>query len=143
MSKLAALLLLAVAAHAADLCPVFNSATAAGLLGGAVTLAITHGADDDNYTCAFTRASSELAIAVSTTQHFACPAADATPLKAIGNEAYACTLPRAPAIAEQVTGRVRNQFFQLTLITRDPAIPHPIARDKLRAAAESVAGNLF
>ncbi len=65
-------------------------------------------------------------------------------LKGIGNEATACSLEsKGGKTAEQVTGRVRDQAFVITLVTDDRSISRNLLRDKACRVAEQVAGNLF
>jgi hypothetical protein len=67
-----------------------------------------------------------------------------TPLKAIGNEAAACTLNgTAGQLAEQVVGRVRDRAFIIRLGINDSSITQNLLREKARKVAEQVAGNLF
>ena len=119
-------------------CPVLNLATARGVL-GEVQLSASHN------TCRFTSSDSELTIEIGTITgpsqfaHFAESACqggrDVTQLKAIGNEATACTVQTV----ETVVGRVRNQTF----IIRLTAPNTKSLRTKTTALAEQVAGNLF
>jgi hypothetical protein len=67
-----------------------------------------------------------------------------TPLKAIGNEAAACTLnDKAGQFSEQVVGRVRDRSFVIRLNMGDSTLSQNAVREKARKAAEQVAGNLF
>lgn len=119
-------------------CPVLNLATARGVL-GEVQLSVSHN------TCRFTSSDSELTIEIgaltepSQFAHFAESACqggrDVTALKAIGNEATACTVQTA----ETVVGRVRNQTFVIRLTAPNAKS----LRTKTTALAEQVAGNLF
>lgn len=61
----------------------------------------------------------------------------AVPLKAIGNEAYACPQDR------RIIGRVRDQVFSIGVSTTDRAVSPTVLEDDVRRAAEQVAGNLF
>jgi hypothetical protein len=66
------------------------------------------------------------------------------PLKAIGNEAVACTLNgKTGQTSEQVVGRVRNRAFIVLLSTSDSSMTQSSLREKARRVAEQVAGNLF
>lgn len=70
--------------------------------------------------------------------------ANGTPLKAIGNEAIACSLnDKAGRLFEQVVGRVRDRAFVIRLSIKDRLIPQDAVREKARKVAEQVAGNLF
>jgi len=143
----AALLPLICAAE--EKCPWLNAATAAGVLGGAVTANVTQTA------CEFVRrddpSKSALRIEVETMgspREFASRAAQcgagAEALKAIGNEAVACThSDKKGQMAEQVVGRVRNQAFLVRFSTDDRAATPGGLREKARKVAEQVAGFLF
>lgn len=141
---------------AQESCPWLNAATAGGVLGGAVTAAITHpGKNKADTTCDFVRKESvegELRIEVETMTEpktqFASLAAKCgparIPLKAIGNEAAACTLDaKNERISEQVVGRVRDQAFIIRITTNDRAATRSSVREKARSVAEQVAGILF
>jgi hypothetical protein len=68
----------------------------------------------------------------------------AVPLKAIGNEAFACTLNgKAGQLSEQVVGRVRERSFLIRLSIEDPSMTQSLLREKAEKVAEIVAGNLF
>jgi hypothetical protein len=130
-------------AAAEDRCPWLNVATASGFLGGGVHMTLTSGS------CEFVRQDGghEMALRIEVTStsapHAQC-GSGAEPLKAIGNEALACTYEgRVGWIAEQVTGRVRDQGFLVRISTNDrSAAPKPM-REKARKVAEQVAGILF
>ncbi len=134
-------------------CPVMNAATAAGALGGEVQATMTRSEKSAGYTCQFTRAGSELTIEVGTLTapdqftrfaESACHGGrDIMPLKAIGNEAIACSLGTSHQVVEKAVGRVRNQSFVLRLSTADDAGNAKSIRSKNTALAELVAGNLF
>jgi hypothetical protein len=133
-------LLIATACRAEDACPYLNAATAAGVLGGAV---VSHNSPD---LCVFTHDSSELRIEVVTAAppyKLSC-GANPTPLKAIGNEAVACSVEEKNGrVAEQVSGRVRDHVFLVRLFTADRSLSRTTLRDKARSIAEQVAGILF
>jgi len=145
---LMAVLLLPLCA-AKEKCPWLNAATAAGVLGGAVRVNVTQSA------CEFIRreGSSEsiLRIEVETLgapRAFASRAAQcgtgAEAVRAIGNEAVACThSDKKGQMAEQVVGRVRNQAFLVRVSTDDRAATPGGLREKARKVAEQVAGFLF
>lgn len=138
--RLAALiLLLAGASRAEQSCPWLNAATAAGVVGGEVKSQVT----DDS--CTFTHDASQLRIevhAVTPPYKLNC-GPNATSLKAIGNEAIACSLDEKNAAIEQVTGRVRDQAFLVRLSTGHPSAARTAFREKTRLIAEQVAGILF
>lgn len=138
------MLAMSLVAGAAQVCPWLNAATAGGVLGGAVTdvtVKLAEGSGDGS--CEFVRhdgaRAPALRIEVETlrdpTKDFAAFAARChsagTPLKAIGNEAIACTDDGA----QQVVGRVRDRAFALRISTG--------GREKARQIAEQIAGILF
>jgi hypothetical protein len=152
-AALAITLLMPAFAHAAETCPWLNAATAGGVLGGAVTMTVTHeNANRDDAACAFIRERgsviSELRIGVWTmdpphseyTSHAADCGSNAMPLKAIGNEAVVCS---PDARSARVVGRVRNRIFTILVGTSDSSATPDLLREKARAVAEQVAGNLF
>jgi hypothetical protein len=138
---------------ASPACPAMNAATAAGSLGGEVQVVTTHSEKNSGYTCRFTRPGSELTIEIGTLAapgqftRFAAGVCqgglEVAPLKAIGNEAIACSLGTSRRVVELAVGRVRNQTFILRLSTTDPAATTKSIRGKTAALAEIVAGNLF
>jgi hypothetical protein len=68
----------------------------------------------------------------------------AVPLKAIGNEAFACTLhEKNGQRSEQVVGRVRERAFVIRLSIEDPSVTQSLLGEKAQKVAETVAGNLF
>lgn len=110
----------------------------------------------DDAECAFARhpgpIAGELRIDVRTMsepeKEFASYAAScgihATPLKAIGNEAGACTVNGSVGhLSEQVVGRVRDRVFIIHLSMNDSSMTQNTLREKARKVAELVAGNLF
>jgi|SRR5271163_999848 len=140
---LALAFLLASIAAAEDRCPWLNAATAGGVLGGDVHFTATQSS------CEFVRQSGALEIALrievapSNSPHAVC-GAGAEPLKAVGNEAQACTYEAKQGwIAEQVVGRVRDQAFLVRISTNDRSAAPKILREKARKVAEQVAGILF
>jgi hypothetical protein len=143
-------------AGAAERCPWLNAATAGGVLGGAVTeVTVERAKSGDDASCGFVRhdgaAVSELRIETETmrdpARDFAAYAAarchsTAMPLKAIGNQAVACSGEGGDGrIAELVVGRVRDRAF-LVRIGAIAASPD-VLREKARKVAEQVAGILF
>ncbi|HEV8040698.1 MAG TPA: hypothetical protein VGP62_17635 [Bryobacteraceae bacterium] len=130
---------LGLPALAEDRCTWLNAATATGVLGGEVHMTVTPG------TCEFVRQETSLRIEVGATSapHAQC-GSGAEPLKAIGNEAQACTYQGKPGwVAEQVVGRVRDQAFLVRISTKDQSVMPKILREKARKVAEQVAGVLF
>ncbi len=126
-------------------CPWMNAGTAGGLLGGETSSTFAPGTNAQNLgQCRFTRVADtvinlriEVAVMKSVKSEFAnyldkCRS-DVKPLKGIGNEAVVCTW----AVAERVVGRVRDQAFVITLTAPD------VNFEKMKKAAEIVAGNLF
>ncbi len=132
--------LIAVTCRGEDVCPWLNNATAAGVLGGQVTLRKI--AD----VCIFTSTFSQLGIDVHTASlpyKLVC-GPNSTPLKAIGNEAIACSPEEKNGkISEQVAGRVRDRAFVVRITSTDRSIPRSAFREKVRSVAEQVAGALF
>jgi hypothetical protein len=139
--------------QAAEPCPWLNAATAGGVLGGPITRAPTRRAPaGDDRSCEFIRQDGsllfELRIEVETmssaAKDFASYAARchtaAVPLKAIGNEALACSDGQ---LAEQVVGRVRDRVFLIRIGTNDRSAQPTALREKARQVAEQVAGILF
>ncbi len=134
-------------------CLWMNSATAGGLLSGAVTSRVIHSSKNkDDATCTFSRGTYELQIIVETmaarSRQFAkftstC-GSSAAPLKTIGNEAVACSLnPGNGGVGEQVIGRVRDRAFIIRISTNNQSIAPASLLEKASIAAEQVAGNLF
>jgi len=148
-----ALACLPLIGQAAEPCPWLNAATAGGVLGGPITRAPTRRAPaGDDRSCEFIRQDGsllfELRIEVETTPSAAkdfsayaarCHSA-AVPLKAIGNQALACSDGQ---LAEQVVGRVRDRVFLIRIGTNDRSAQPTTLRDKARKVAEQVAGILF
>lgn len=132
-------------AAAEESCPWLNAATAGGALTAAVTTAVTHEtANRDDAVCTFTGERSRLRIEVRTMDtprtELASRAAQCSEnpeaLRAIGNEAVVC----GSKGSAQLVGRVRNRLFVVVVTADDPSAR---LREKARAVAESVAGNLF
>jgi hypothetical protein len=141
-------------------CPWLNAATAAGTLNGPVTFTVTHsGEDKQDATCEFVHqegaVASRLRIEVQTMKdpgrEFASYSAkcgqDATALRAIGNEARACSLHRQDEFSEQVVSRVRERAFLVSVTLNATAPGESELRAELRQntekIAEQVAGFLF
>jgi len=151
-------LLAAPAARAAaQPCPWLNAATAAGILQGSVTVTVSYSNQDDvDAVCEFTHkadhAARTLRIEVDTMkdlahdfpQYLAKCGQTAKPLRAIGNEAVACSVPRKNGlVAEQVVSRVRDRAFVINVASNDPPSERDAIREKARQIAEQVAGFLF
>lgn len=144
------LILLFAAASLA--CPALDTATVSGAL-GEVQVTVTHAEKSSGYTCVFTRLDYELTLELNPIAapdrfaHFAeiaCQGGrEITPVRAIGNEAIACTLGTDRRMLEKIVSRVRNQAFTLALSTTDKAADRKSIRSKNAALAEQVAGNLF
>jgi len=134
-------------------CPVMNSATAGGALGGEVQATVTRAEKSPSYTCQFSRAEYELIIEVSTlaapdqfapfAEHACQGGREVAPLKAIGNESIACSLGEGSQIVEKAVGRVRSQTFVIRMSTTDSGADSKVIRGKTTALAEQVAGYLF
>jgi len=140
-------------AHAAEpACPWLNAATAAGVLEGPVQTAVTKNGEDA--TCEFSRRDSGgklrievVSVGASRDELAAYKAqciAPVVPLKAIGNEALACSVDtRNGEAAEQVVGRVRKQAFLVRVSSTASGFQRQALREKAEKVAEQVAGNLF
>jgi hypothetical protein len=139
-------------AVAQNKCPWLNQATAGGELGGEVTsTSIDLSKAGDTGHCDFVRSegsiSRHLFIEVDKfdpgSYKRQC-SAQTQPLKAIGNEAVACTFEgKSGEIAEQVASRVRDQMFLVRFSTSDRTATAAPLREKARKIAEQVAGFLF
>jgi len=69
---------------------------------------------------------------------------DTTSLKAIGNEAVACSLDdKNGNRSALVVSLVRDRAFVIRVITTDSAMAAASLSEKARSMAEQVAGNLF
>jgi hypothetical protein len=141
-------------------CPWLNTATAAGTLNGPVTFTVTHSGEyKQDATCEFVHQEGDvvtrLRIEVQTMKdpksEFASYSAkcgqDATPLRAIGNEAKVCNLHQQNEFLEQVVSRVRERAFMVSVTSNATALGSSELRDDLREKAqkiaEQVAGFLF
>ena len=156
LSLLALSFCLPAVGEASENCPWLNAATAAGALRGSVTLTVTRsGEDNADAACefihhegaVFTSLRIEVATMKDPGREFASYAAkcerDATPLRAIGNEAQACSLRSKKQFSEQVVSRVRERAF-IVRITSNIADSEPgELRERTRKIAEQVAGFLF
>ena len=143
--------------HADEICPYLNSATASGVLGGPVTLALTRATNNkEDATCEYTRKDNALTYSMrievvtlaDKQTNFAVYLAQCgrnpTSLRGIGNEAVVCALPKKDGQeSEQVISRVRDRAFLVRISSTDPSAKHTSLRDQARNVAEQVAGNLF
>lgn len=72
---------------------------------------------------------------------------NASLLQAIGNEAVMCFADeRGRSLGERVVGRVRDQVFAIQIsssLKNDPTLTRQARENKISAAAEQVAGNLY
>jgi hypothetical protein len=141
---------------ASENCPWLNAATAAGALKGSVTFTVTHpGADKTDATCEFIHREgavlSKLQIEVETmkdpSREFASYTAkcgrNATPLRAIGNEALFCSLRSKNQFSELVVSRVRERAFLVRVSSNSSGPERTELLDKSQKIAEQVAGFLF
>lgn len=146
---------------ASEHCPWLNAATAAGALKGSVTFTVTRpaadktGADKTDATCEFIHREgavlTSLQIEVETmkdpSREFAVYSAkcgrNATPLRAIGNEALLCTLHSKNQFSEQVVSRVRERAFLVRVSSNGADPERTELLDKSQKIAEQVAGFLF
>lgn len=151
-------MLLPTVVHGQTKCPWMNEATARGILGGPVALAVDLN-DHGDGVCDFSRqhgtAIRHLRISVFSmtdiSKEFPSYLAQCPPkspaLRAIGNEAVFCTTQGTGVPhAEKVVGRVRAQAFVVDVsstVQDDPSMPQEMRRDKANLAAELVAGILF
>lgn len=126
-----------------------NAATAAGVLGGDVTESVTKNREDA--ACEFIRSEARLSIEVKTmsdpAKEYPAYAArcggHAAPLRAIGNEAVACTAKGEKGwTVGQVVGRVRKQAFVIRVSAAGGQSKEALS-EKARDVAEQVAGDLF
>jgi hypothetical protein len=141
------LLVLPFTARAAETCEWLSAGTASGVLGSAATVSVTHeSANRDDAVCSFASASGSLRIEVHTTEtphndftsRAAQCGAEAVAVKAIGNEAVVCNANSG--LSARVVGRVRNRVFTIVIGAADS---QSALRERARAVAEHVAGNLF
>ncbi|MBV8865928.1 MAG: hypothetical protein JO210_11085 [Acidobacteriaceae bacterium] len=140
-------------ANGEPICPWLSSATAAGVLGGPVTTAVSHSAKNkEDATCEFThqaRVTYTLRIEVTTMSHLPTDftswltqcGPNATPVRGIGNQAVACDLK--DSVAAQILSRVRERAFLVRVTANKSSIPLQPLRDQARSVADQVSGNLF
>jgi len=146
-------------ARAKNDCAWLNEATASGFLGGDAVGEFTEAQAGQPAVCMFTRQEAGVRRTLRITVEVAADAhtrlsevqrtcgADATPIKAIGNEALVCSADeRKGALGERVIGRVRDQIFTITIsssLKDDPILTRDALKSRIYTAAEQVAGNLF
>ena len=148
-----------IAARADNNCAWLNEATAGGLLGGDAVGDSPAPAAGEPTVCTFTQQSGtvkrtlRIVVEIAPDPHArystlsqSC-GTDSFALKAIGNEALACSADdRKAGPGERVVGRVRDQVFTITIASSlkgDPALSRDVLKAKIYTAAEQVAGNLF
>jgi hypothetical protein len=143
--------------RAKQTCPWLNQATAAGFLDGNVTSTVTHSdANKNDANCDFTlRHGSAVTVLRIEVQTMTAPRADFAsyvarcgahfaPLKAIGNEAFACGFDgERKEVSEQVVGRVRDRAFTVRFTSNSRLSDRTVLREKAQKVAEQVAGFLF
>jgi hypothetical protein len=154
------LLLSATSLHAQtpQTCPWLNAATASGAVGGGpVTVSVTPKGDQGDADCLFVRhvGSSTIALRIkvetmngpsfSLESYTAQCRSALTPVRAIGNEAFACSLPseKKTGLSEQITSRVRERAFFIRLSSNDPSADSEELRLIANKLAQQVAGFLF
>jgi hypothetical protein len=139
-------------------CAWLNEATASGLLGGDAVGDLSAPAGQPTV-CTFTQMTDgvkrtlRISVEVTPEAHARVSAlaqgcgADASPLKAIGNEAIACVADdRKGVMGERMVGRVRDQVFTIAIsstLKNDPILTREALKTRIYTAAEQVAGNLF
>jgi hypothetical protein len=157
-------------AQQAEACPWLNRATAAGVLGGDVRVAVTHPEKDQieqingaaaDATCEFTLSTGAhgtvLRIAVHSMQdhkkdfgaYLVSCGSSGHRLVGVGNEAIACMVQKDPSeVTQQVIARVRERafVFSWSMPKPKPGIGEKdlqIIRDKVQNMTEQIAGSLF
>jgi hypothetical protein len=157
LTTLFVLVVLFLPAHAekTQVCPWMNAATAGGFLQGAVTSNVTRPANKFDATCEFVRHDGKILVAlrieVTTMKDTAVEypsyiskcGTDATPMRAIGNEALVCSLKEKNQIVEQVVSRVRERAFIVRVSSNANPPEQTELREKARQISEQVAGSLF
>jgi len=149
---------LPAAAQAPAACPWINLATASGVLDGEASLSLIN-QSPTNTTCTFEYKSGDEIRTLSVQvirmvdpgKEYAPYKAqcdrDATPMRAIGNEALLCPASGlANAHGLRVVGRVRTNAFILTLSTTaksSSVMTQQAMEGKIGFVAELVSGNLF
>jgi hypothetical protein len=159
LSLLSLALCMPRSSQAKENCPWLNEATADGALQGPVTSTVTHPNNNkDDATCEFTRRDGSIAsvLRIEVETIGSAPAAfaayvircgqNSVPLKAIGNEAVACSADdrnKKGWISEQVVGRVRDRAFTVRISANAASPDRSVLREATRKIAEQVAGFLF
>ncbi len=149
-----AAMLAAGAGRAEAVCPWMSAATASSFLGVHAELKSAAGSAEGDSSCEFAghrgAAESSLSIEViglKAPADFARYAArcgsKSSALRAIGNEAVACSTGRPGDRSSLVIGRVRDRAFTVRLHTSDASAAPAALDDAARRAAEQVAGALF
>jgi hypothetical protein len=141
---------------ASENCPWLNAATAAGVLKGSVTFTVTHPRENQaDATCEFVHQEgdtvSKLQIQVDTMKNpsreflsFSAKCGqNATPLRAIGNEALVCSLRGKNQFSEQVVSRVRERALIVKMSSNLPPTAESDLGERTQKIAEQVAGFLF
>ncbi len=148
---------LAGTGRADEVCPWLNSATAGGVLGGTVSTTVTHSSrGNDDASCEYTRRNGPMTYAMhieiitikdvhaDMQANFTPCGRNLTRLRAIGNEAVACSVQdKGREQSEQVISRVRDRAFVVRVSTNDSSLKPFVIREQARNVAEQVAGNLF
>jgi hypothetical protein len=157
---LAGICLIALPAGAiAESCAWINEATVSGLLGGAAVGEVSEAAAPQPTVCTFTQQNAgvmrtlRLTVEIAAEPHARLETvaqvcgSDASPIKAIGNEAMECSADdRKGGAGEFVVGRVRDQVFTITITSTlkvDPILNREALKARIYTAAEQVVGNLF
>lgn len=158
LTTLFVLTVLFAPAHAekSEVCPWMNSATAGGFLQGAVTSNVTRPANKFDATCEFVRHDGKIVVdlrievttmkdtAVEYPSYISKCGTDATPLRAIGNEALVCSLKgKKNQVVEQIVSRVRERAFIVRVSSNASPPEQTVLREKARQVSEQVAGSLF
>jgi hypothetical protein len=161
MKKFALLLLVLtcpILCHAEDNCPSLNVATASGELGTAnMDLTVTRPNNNNtDVICDFTKHEGtifrELRIEVLTPTGPVSQIASYTarcnskpmPLKAIGNEAWSCTMDAKNGLrAAQVFGKLRDSIFIVQVTANSAWASREELIEKTCSLADQITGNLF
>lgn len=145
--------------RAANHCPWINEATVSGLLGGEAAGVNTDANAGGVAKCEFTQQSESYQRTLRVTVEVTADAQakleelargcgrDIFALKAIGNDALACTaIDLKSGQGERAIGRVRDRIFTIAIYTsrkNDPILTRETLKVRINTAAELVAGNLF
>jgi hypothetical protein len=129
---------------AEEACLWLNAATAAGNLGGLVSMAVTPtSCDFATSPPAIGHLHVEVVVMKDIAKEFPAWLArckrPSESLDAIGNQAIACEVDGS----QQVVGRVREQAFLVKMRIADRSVTRDSLRQKAKRIAEIVAGNLF